>query len=187
MLPGRAHFDEALRRTATAAAAVARYCDHAEHVEPADTASLSDAAAELRRVAVALAAALGVDLIELYARRLDVVESRFTLGTVDGFEAGREIRLADSWRDLQLIQGHHDRLYRADVNGLARIGQLRHVCLHITKLVGAIAVAEDDVSDFSTRVLPDLCLLGVKLSTLIGESLSAAPLPREGVPKRATT
>lgn len=182
----RAQFDAALRRAAAAGAAVARYCDHAEHVEPADVTALSEAAEELRLVAVDLAATLGVDLIELYAQRLDVVENRFTLGIVDGFEAGREIRLAESWRDLQLIQGHHDRLYRPDVNGLARMDQLRHVCLHVAKLVGAIATAEQNVSGFCTRALPDLCLLGVKLSTIIGEPLSAA-LPRERLPKQPAT
>ena len=173
-------FDHALRRAAIAAAVIARYCDHVEHAEPADTASVADAAAQLRSVAVDIAAELKSDIIELYAHRLDVGERRYVLGVVEGFEAGGQVSLAESWRDLQLIQGHHDRLYRADVNGLPRAEQLRHVCIHITKLLGAIAGAEDDLSDFANRALPDLCLLGVKVTTILGQPLPATPLPRRG-------
>jgi hypothetical protein len=174
----RSHFDDALRQTATAAATLARYCDHVEHAEGADTALVAEAAATCRSVAVALANRLELDIIELYAARLDEGESRFVLGVVDGFDGGRQLRLAESWRDLQLIQGQHDRLYRPDVNGLPRAEQLRHVCLHLTKLLGALAVAEDDLVAFTTRALPDLCLLGVKMSTILGEPLPATPLPR---------
>lgn len=183
-MPGPARWvSSALREVAVAGADLARYCDYVEHAETADAGILQSVAARLRCTAAELAQAVGADLINLYADRLDAVERRFVAGIVDGFEAGSHVRLAETWRDLQLIQAHHDRLYRADVNGLARVDQVRHVCIHVAKLVGALASLGNSDPDLSIRVIPDLCVLGVKLSTVCGEVLPAHSLPRTGSPE----
>jgi hypothetical protein len=166
-----------LRELAAAAAKIATYCDQVEHTEQADVSTVAAAAATTRVVAITVAKALGTNIFAAYAARLDEVEQRFVLGRVDGFRGGDQIRLAETWRDLQLIQGNHDTLFRPDVNGLARNDQLRHCCLHLTKLLGRFAHADEDLAEFTARWLPDTLLIGVKLSTVIGEVLPEEPLP----------
>jgi len=177
MLTEQKALDRALRDVASATATIARYCDYAEHVEATDGAALVAAAETLRKAALRLAEDLGVDAVGLYGQRLDVVERRYVLGIVDGFEGGAHAELAETWRDLQLIQGRHDRLYRPDVSGLSRADQLRHLCIHTAKLVGALADA--DLDNIRAKVVPDLLLFGIKLSTIVGEELDSSVVPRD--------
>jgi hypothetical protein len=172
----RAALESALGEVASATATVARFCDYSEHVEPTDVSAIAEAAAVLRSAALKLADDLAVDAVALYGERLDIVERRYVLGIVGGFEGGAHVELAETWRDLQLIQGHHDRLYRPDVSGLSRADQLRHVCIHLAKLVGALAQPDLDV--VRTKVIPDVLLFGLKLSTIIGQELKSSPVPR---------
>jgi hypothetical protein len=171
-----------VRRLAITAASVARYCDHVEHVEPADADVIAQAGAELRELAIHLARILRCDVIEAYGARLDLAERSYVLGLGEGFEAGRQIALASSWRDLQLIQGHHDRLYRPDVWGLSRLDQLRHCSIHLSKLVGVLADPSSTADDLRIRTAPDILLFGIKLATVAGQALTEDALPgRAGI------
>jgi hypothetical protein len=168
----------ALRRAAVAGAAIAECCDRLEHAEQPDMLKLRHAAQELRAVAIGLATAAHLDIFDLYADRLEEVELASPLGIVEGFEAAPQVRLAGTWHDLQVIQSQHDRLYRPDVYGLSRYEQLRHIAIHTSKLVGALARADVDWLEFRERRLPDLLLFGIKTSTAASESLGSVPLPR---------
>jgi hypothetical protein len=165
-----------LRSLAVTTGAVARFCDYVEHVEPADAKEVAAAAASLRTVALEMAAKVGCDAVERYGERLDDVERRYVLGVVDGFEAGKHVRLAESWRDLQLIQGRHDLLYRPDVTGLSRLDQLRHCSIHLAKLVGVLAAHDVSREELTNRVVPDTLLFGIKLANICGEVLSSEPV-----------
>lgn len=162
---------DALSRLARALAQVSVYCDRVEHAEFADIEWIKSSAGELRSVAISLAHDEDVSLLELYAARLEVVETRYVLGIVDGFVASSELRLAETWRDLQLIQARHDRLYRPDVDGLSRYEQLRHCVIHLGKLVGALADRDTNPPDFLARRVPDILIFGIKLSTVAGDVL----------------
>lgn len=165
---------------ARASAAVANYCDHVEHNESAQREWITTAADTLRAAAIGLAAEEHVDLIALYAARLDQIEHRNPLWTESELD-GRELALrASTWRQLQLAQLEHDRRYHPDVLGLTKLDQLRHYALHLAKLVGAVAeivAGSADRGSFQARRLPDLLLFGLKLSTVTGERLPDELLP----------
>jgi hypothetical protein len=159
------------------AAAVANYCDHVEHNEVAETDWVVAAARELTRLASEFADAAGLDLIHLYAERLGAIEARNVLVRPGGFDGHASALAAETWRELQLVQVEHDRNYHADVIGLAKMEQLRHYALHLTKIVGAFAAAAD-TDELSKRRLPDTLLFAIKLQTVMGKRLSDEPLPR---------
>jgi hypothetical protein len=127
----------------------------------------------LRRLAVDLAAAKQIDLIEAYRARLESVEQRHPLYPAGGFDGAQEISEQNlTWRQLQRVQWEHDRHYHVDVLGLSRYEQIRHYAFHLAKLAGAVAeAATGDDFDFFERRLPDLLLFGLKLATLTNEKL----------------
>ena len=73
-------------------------------------------------------------------------------GSYDGHRAALEAR---TWRDLQLVQGDHDRYYHPDVLGMAKDQQLRHYALHLAKAVGAFAEPRE-AQELLHRRLPDV-------------------------------
>lgn len=169
---------EAAVRLAITSASVSGYCDRAEHLEPTDREVISAAGAELRALAVKLAADKQVDLVDAYRSRLESIERRHPLYPAGGFAAVDHFpREATTWRQLQSVQWDHDRHYHPDVLGLSRYEQLRHYAFHVAKLAGAaVEAAAGDSADFYERRLPDLLLFGLKLATLVNEPLPEQPL-----------
>jgi hypothetical protein len=164
---------------ARGAAAVANFCDHVEHNEPADRAWVQDTGHTLRATACAIASHEHLDLRAAYAARLRVIEQRTPLWVDGVLDGGALIENAETWLELQLAQAEHDRRYHPDVSGLAKFDQLRHYSLHVTKLAGALAeVAEGlaDNEDFRNRRLPDMVLFGIKLATVTGQRLPETAL-----------
>jgi hypothetical protein len=159
---------------ATASAAVSNYCDHVEHNEFTEIEDIRDAGAVLRTTAVRLSSIGGYDPVELYARRLAVIEARHVLHTPDSFDGkAAALEIAD-WRGLQIVQAAHDRAYHADVIGLTKCDQLRHYALHVAKLAGVtarVARGELDREDWLQRRVPDMLLFGLKLATVTSETL----------------
>ena len=166
------------------AAAVANFCDHVEHNEVADRAWVLDAAERLRALTSSLCAQEDLSLIDIYAERLGGIEARNVLAAPGAFDGHRVALEARTWRDLQLVQAEHDRHYHPDVIGLAKIEQLRHYALHLSKIVGAFAepAAREDLLH---RRLPDTVLFALKLSTVMGSRLSDEPLPGRTAPQHA--
>lgn len=164
-------------RLAPLTAAVANFCDHAEHNELSVRSWVLDSALALRQLIIDVCACEGLDLVDLYAERLGAIEARNVLsapGTYDGHRAALEAR---TWRDLQLVQADHDRSYHPDVIGLAKSEQLRHYALHLSKIVGAFA-APADTDDLLQRRLPDALLFALKLATVMGVRLDDEAMPR---------
>lgn len=185
MAPDSSRFEQFALALAPNAAAVANYCDHVEHNESAETRWVLDAATELSRLALQFAQEAEVDLVELYAERLGMIEGRNVLVRPGGFDGREAAVAAQSWRALQLVQIEHDRCYHPDVFGLAKVDQLRHYAFHLAKLVGAFADAVD-TEELMRRRLPDVLLFAMKLQTLMGVQLSDEPL-RGGAPGRSAT
>lgn len=177
----------ALREAARIGGVVATYCDRTEHNEAAAADSLRSAARRLRDLAVFLAEELEVDLAAAYAARLEQLERSSPLEPLLPTPAS-SVRKASSLRELQLAQLRHDRHYHPDVFGLHKRDQLLHIALHLSKLVGSLALLVDGDSgtaiDFARRRLPDLLLFGIKLATVTGEALESE-LPVERTPVRA--
>jgi len=156
------------------AGVVANVCDHVEHNEAADPMEVRVAGQRLRSIAVRLASSSGRSIIDLYAERLRVIETRNVLHHHGGFDGAAAIDDTASWRELQLLQIEHDRSYHPDVFGLAKADQLRHYALHLAKLAAAAAdTARGFIApeDFLVRRVPDMLLFGVKLATVTGEKL----------------
>lgn len=175
----RAQLVDAALDLATASAAVSNYCDHVEHNERADVEDVREAGAVLRATGVRLSRLGGYDPVELYARRLAVIEERNVLHSEGTFDGEGTARAAADWRGLQLVQAAHDRAYHADVVGLTKCDQLRHYALHVAKLAGGTArVARGEVPrmDWLERRVPDMLLFGLKLATVTSQVL-----PVEGV------
>ncbi|HEY1588066.1 MAG TPA: hypothetical protein VGH63_20340 [Polyangia bacterium] len=175
--PDLAAFRDYALAAAPAAAAVGNYCDHAEHNEPVDAVWVRDAGDGLRELAMSFARAHGLDVLELYARRLGAIESANVLKRDGGFDGAAAARAAETWRELQLVQAEHDRAYHPDVVGLSRAEQLRHYAFHLAKIVGAFAVAADE-QELLERRLPDTLLFAIKLRTVMAKRLPDEPLPR---------
>lgn len=175
----QAHRARWASEVAIASAAVANYCDHAEHNEPAELEWVSEAAKSLRATACEVAGEEGLDLRALYASRLRAIEARNPLSTPESLDGGRRAEEASTWRDLQLAQIEHDRYYHLDVVGLSKADQLRHYALHLAKLAGAFAEFANstiELEDFRSRRLPDTLLFGLKLSTVTGKRLPDSAL-----------
>lgn len=158
------------------AAAVANYCDHVEHNEPAETAWVVDAGEKLARLALDFAQAQGLDLVDSYAERLAMIEASNVLAAPGSFDGRAAARAAQTWRDLQLVQAKHDLCYHPDVVGISKYEQLRHYAFHLAKLVGAFAEAREENELFNRR-LPDALLFAIKLRTVMGVHLADDPLP----------
>jgi hypothetical protein len=135
------------------------------------------AGAELRALAVELAALNAIDLVDAYRRRLESVERRHPLYPAGGFAAGDQIPDQPTWHLLQAVQWNHDRNYHPDVFGLSRYEQLRHYAFHLAKLAsaGAEAAGGNTGALFDVR-FPDVLLFGLKLATLANESLPDEPV-----------
>jgi hypothetical protein len=160
---------------APAAARLANYCDHVEHNEASDPDDVAGAADSIRRSVTDLARKAGVDIIHLYAARLEGIESANVLRRPGSFDGPLAVSEATTWRDLQVIQSDHDRTYHPDVLGLARLDQLRHCTFHVTKIVGAFAEPAP-INELIARRLPDALLFSIKLSTVVGRRLPEEPL-----------
>jgi hypothetical protein len=184
MSTDRRHYREFALALAPAAAAVANYCDHAEHNEVVDRGWVTTAGATLERLAFDLAPTVGVDLLAAYAERLGSIERRNVLAGTAVFDGARAASSASTWRELQLVQAEHDRVYHPDVLGLSRSDQLRHYAFHLAKLVGAFATSDDDV-ELLARRLPDTLLFAIKLRTVMGERLPEEPLASSTDPTAA--
>jgi hypothetical protein len=170
-------FQQFALRIAPLAASVANFCDHVEHNEIADRAWVIEPAVAMREAAIEMAAARGLCLSELYAERLGQIEARNVLARPGGYDGHRAALEARTWRDLQLVQADHDRHYHPDVAGLAKTEQLRHVALHLAKIVGAFAEPRAADELLACR-LPDVLLFSIKLATVMGVRLpdeSTAP------------
>jgi hypothetical protein len=164
---------------ARAAAAVANFCDHVEHNEPADRAWVQDSGRTLRATACAIASHEQLDLRAAYAARIRIIEQRNPLWEEGALDGGALIEDAETWHELQLAQAEHDRRYHPDVSGLAKFDQLRHYSLHVMKLAGAVAEvvqALADTEDFRAQRLPDMLLFGIKLATVTGQRLPETAL-----------
>jgi hypothetical protein len=170
-------FRSAALELAPAAALVANYCDHAEHVEELSRDWIAEAAETLQSVVVRVAGELGLNPIEIYGARLRAIEARNVLANDGSPDGGASVAAAKTWRDLQLVQVEHDRYYHPDVLGLSKADQLRHYAFHLAKLVGAFAASTDEIELREVR-LPDVLLFAIKLRTLIGARLPDDPLPR---------
>jgi hypothetical protein len=175
--PDIAAFRDYALAAAPAAGAVGNYCDHAEHNEAVEAVWVLDAADALRELALSLARARELDLLELYARRLGAIESANVLQRDGGFDGAAAARAAGTWRELQLVQAEHDRNYHPDVIGLSRAEQLRHYAFRLAKIVGAFAAASDE-QELLERRLPDTLIFAIKLRTVMAKRLPDEPLPR---------
>jgi hypothetical protein len=157
------------------AADVANYCDHAEHNEPVERAWVTNAASELRMTALKLAELDQINLIEAYAARLRTIEQRNVLHSPSSFDGAHAVKMARTWRELQVAQIEHDKAYHPDVIGLHKQEQLRHYALHLSKIAGAFArraISDRVHVEIVDRRLPDLLIFALKLSTVMGERLS---------------
>lgn len=176
-----------LRQVAVSTAEVARYCDHAEHIEELDRAWVISAGQRFREAAMELAAAFDLDLHEAYTERLWAIEAGHLLATSDGFDCRAEASTALTWRDLQRVQIEHDRRFHPDVFGLSKAEQLRHYLLHSAKLTGFLASATLDEGCwpmFQERAIPDLLIFGLKFPTVAGvilpdDKMAVSDLDRE--------
>ena len=162
-----------------AAGRLAWQCDHAEHAEQSDKTLVIDAGLNLRAAAVEAFDRLEIEPVTSYANRLVDVEARSPLSGKGLFEAGVAIPKVATWRDLQVAQLLHDRVYHPDVLGMARSDQLRHYTLHVSKLAWRAHEAIDSADDMKAFVparIADTLLFGVKLSTVAGEILTESPI-----------
>lgn len=170
---------DVVRCLVTVAGQLAQFCDRAEHNEASERATIVDAGTTLRSFALSFLGRLGVDAIDSYAIRLTEIEHRSPLAGEDVFDADESVRQAKTWRALQRSQARHDGAYHPDVNGLAKIDQLRHYTQHLSKLawyfqdeVGGTGVDHDATI---ARVV-DMLVFGVKLATVCGQLLPDEPI-----------
>lgn len=160
------------------AASLASYCEHVEHNEAHSVEDAARAGGSLRSIALALARAAEVSLLELYRARIEAIEaaSLHSATAIDGIvemPGADALRHATTWRQVQIAQLLHDRRFHPDVFGLAKLEQLRHYTLHVTKLAGLLIDAEEPESWrwFAHQRLPDVAVFGVKLATVCNRTL----------------
>lgn len=170
------------RTLVRSAGMLARFCDRAEHNEGADRAVVIDAGVQLRACALRVLVDRGQDPVAAYATRLAALEARHPLSRTGLYDADEALRHVKTWRGLQQGQARHDAVYHPDVNGLAKIDQLRHYTLHLSKLAWLLTEsAAGDVAgpeDVNDRVT-DVLVFGVKLATVCGQTLPDDPIDVE--------
>jgi hypothetical protein len=165
-------------------ASVAAYSDHIDHNEVADISDVRAAAAGLRELGRRIIGTAGETLPQAWAERLSGFEVRHP--ALEGpSDAPERIRRATTWRETQVAQYDHDRLYHPDIIGLAKRDQLLHAVVHIAKASGDLAKAAtctDAVDGMIVRDRAvDLAVFGVKLATLCGERLPEDSVLPSGV------
>ncbi|MGC7102755.1 hypothetical protein ACPZ19_49495 [Amycolatopsis lurida] len=157
---------------------VGKYCDRAEHVE-GPLAVFSEVGEALRTQAFTLAARLGEDLAHLYAVRLAEVEQRNPAYHPGAFDGARAVREAVTWRDWQLAQIEHDRVYHPDVVGMAKIDQMRHYAFHLQYLSWLALQASRDAAlqvGYIRQRIADVLLFGLKFATIGNQRLPEQPV-----------
>jgi hypothetical protein len=116
-----------------------------------------------------------------------MIEERNVLCHTASYDGASAALATTTWRELQLVQAQHDRVYHPDVVGLPKAEQLRHFALHLAKLAGntaALVRGTVDEQDWLTRRVPDMLLFGIKLATVSGQKLGDEALPRPAAPER---
>ena len=173
-------YTDAALRLAVISADVNNYVDHVEHNEVIDRDWVLGSAAKLRELALELAAHEGLNPVAVYSQRLEAIQQRNVLNNPFlARSAAHAAFAAKTWRDLQITQAEHDRVYHPDVFGLTKNDQLRHYAFHVAKLAGLLAqrARTDDGGELTVRRIADLMLFGVKLATVMGVKLDPQPLP----------
>lgn len=169
------------------AGSIAVHCDRSEHNEDVLKDTLRTQGSLLRDLAVGLAVDNNLDLVELYASRLEGLEARHPMGDSGLFDGGGAARVIESWSDAQQVQYKHDIYYHPDVSGMPKFNQVRHYAFHVSKLAMLTleAALENEHStddhiraDFWTLRLADILIFGIKLATVTGERLSTSPILR---------
>lgn len=170
---------EIVRTLVTATGRLAQFCDRAEHNEAADRAVIIDASVALRSLAARVLRRHQVSAVAAYADRLAGIEHRHPIAGSGAFDAADQVPLAKTWRDLQRFQAQHDGTYHPDVNGLAKLDQLRHYTQHLGKLawyfqdnIGGTGVE----AEATTTRVADVLVFGVKLATVCGHLLPDEPV-----------
>lgn len=175
LVPPNAVLLDALQAVAVAGGRLATFCDRVEHNEAADLSTVQRAASALRTTACRLAEAVGVSIVDAYARRLSDIERGHLLGGVAAHQTTLFISDRSTLLDLQVAQVEHDRVYHPDVFGMPKVEQLRHYTLHVAKLAGLLAEALEDKTrwpEIENQRLADLLLFGLKISTVTNARLS---------------
>lgn len=162
----------ALVKLAAASAAVATIADHAEHGEPTALHGLQRAGRLCADAAMELATSHGMSMLAAYADRLQAIENDSPLGPPGNAPAA--VRVATTWRQLQIAQIDHDRRFHPDVFGLSKLEQIRHYAFHLAKFPDAV-LASDDMQLRSRRI-PDMLLFAIKLWTISGSRLPDVPI-----------
>ena len=154
---------------------LARHCDRAEHNEQVSREVILEAAKQLRHLATDLARTLELDLRVAYALRLQAIEARHPLGGFGQIDILEAVQTSKTWVDLQRAQILHDLTYHPDVVGLAKFEQLRHYTIHLAKLCGyaqeALEEEGEALTEFVSLRIADILSFGIKLSTVVGETL----------------
>jgi hypothetical protein len=166
------------------AGSIAVHCDRSEHNEDVSKETLRTQGSLLRDLAAGIAADNDLDLVELYASRLEGLETRHPIGGAGLFDGGGAARAIKSWSDAQQVQYKHDIYYHPDVTGMPKFSQIRHYAFHLSKLAMlTLEAALEDSNpkgsqlrdEFMTNRLVDILIFGIKLATVTGERLSSGP------------
>lgn len=155
------------------------WCDRAEHNEGTARAELLDCGARLRTLGLGVLRAEGLDPLGAYSRRLRQMEAKNVLwGAHAPVDVPAALLATRTWRDVQLLQVEHDRLYHPDVFGLPRGQQLQHYVLHLAKLARHLQIVHRDPTaraEWAAGRVADLLVFGVKLATVANHPLADEP------------
>lgn len=176
----RATLEASQRALTKAAADLAEFCEHIEHIEPNWVDKAARAGDHLREIAAQLSAHSGLSLASAYAERIRSVEERSLMRHVSLFDDATELpgaaALSDAkgWDEIQIGQIIHDRQFHPDVFGLSKIEQVRHYTFHVTKLAGLLveAIESGDWASFRQERLADIAIFGVKIATVCNVQLA---------------
>jgi hypothetical protein len=166
-------FTDHMHALVRAGGMVGKYCDRAEHAE-GPVAVFVEVGELLRAQAVRMAAELRLDLRDLYAVRLHHVEVRNPAYAPDEFDGAAAARAAVTWRDWQLAQLRHDRIYHPEVSGLSKYDQVRHFAFHLqylTWLADEACASPALRNAYVADRVPDVLLFGLKFATIAGQHL----------------
>ena len=166
-------FTDHMHALVRAGGLVGKYCDRAEHAE-GPVAVFVEVGDLLREQAVRVATELRQDLRDLYATRLHQVEVRNSAYAPDEYDGAAAVRTAATWRDWQLAQLRHDRVYHPEVAGLSKYDQVRHFAFHLqylTWLADEACASPALRNSYVVDRVPDVLLFGLKFATIAGQHL----------------
>ncbi|MYB40511.1 hypothetical protein F4X86_04595 [Candidatus Saccharibacteria bacterium] len=162
------------------AGSLATHCERVDGNEKTSVKEVEEVVRNLLLTAFSLAQNAGVDLDKIYEEKIKQVEesrpdSRLLGASPAILNAPKFFESPMTWRDMQINQVQHNRLFQEHIFGRAKYDQLCLYALQLMSLLGSMERYRHGGLAGLNRYAGDLAVLGLNLSILQNMELPDRP------------